>query len=336
MGRMLRAALLSRDDPTSKRGSGLKSDSIVLPRGVRVARIAAGSATLGCGGEYRVRLSLAPPPPLEPEAEAEAEEQAAGEDETAADASKTQKRRQKRRQWRWRVLEASVLPDWTPEGGPPPSNSSPSSSAAAAALPSSTAAAAASDGGGASNEGESGAALLPPGALAPAARGMLRAGLEARAWAAADALEEAEDEDEEGEGEEEKMEQDGGDGGDGGEKKSRAKAASAPPPPLPPLQLIHRALRSIAARLIAGQVDVVLLTTSMQLINLLRIAEEEGIAQQVREALQSAFIGSIGPTTSETLEDCGLKADFEPSHPKMGLLVNEAAGLAAAALANKR
>ncbi len=95
-------------------------------------------------------------------------------------------------------------------------------------------------------------------------------------------------------------------------------------------------LRQAAARLIAGQVDVVLLTTSMQLINLLRIAEEEGIAQQVREALQSAFIGSIGPTTSETLEDCGLKADFEPSHPKMGLLVNEAAGLAAAALANKR
>ena len=91
-----------------------------------------------------------------------------------------------------------------------------------------------------------------------------------------------------------------------------------------------------AARLIAGQVDDVILTTSMQLINLLRIAEEEGIAQQVREALQSAFIGSIGPTTSETLEDCGLKADFEPSHPKMGLLVNEAAGLAAAALANKR
>jgi uroporphyrinogen-III synthase len=68
----------------------------------------------------------------------------------------------------------------------------------------------------------------------------------------------------------------------------------------------------------------------------MRIAEEEGIEQQVREALQSAFLGSIGPTTSETLEEYGLKADFEPSHPKMGLLVNEAAGRAAQALAGKR
>lgn len=95
-------------------------------------------------------------------------------------------------------------------------------------------------------------------------------------------------------------------------------------------------LREAAARLAAGQIDVVLLTTSMQLVNLMRIAEEEGIAEQVREALVSAWIGSIGPTTSEALEDYGLKADFEPSHPKMGLLVNESAGLAAGALANKR
>jgi len=95
-------------------------------------------------------------------------------------------------------------------------------------------------------------------------------------------------------------------------------------------------LRQAAAKLIAGQVDAVLLTTSMQVVNLMRIAEEEGIAQQVREALASSFIGSIGPTTSETLEDYGLTADFEPSHPKMGLLVAEAATRAAEALAGKR
>ncbi len=86
-----------------------------------------------------------------------------------------------------------------------------------------------------------------------------------------------------------------------------------------------RPLREAAAKLIAGGFDVVLLTTSMQIVNLMRIAGEEGIEQQVREALQSAFVGSIGPTTTEALEDYGLKADFEPSHPKMGLLVNEAA-----------
>jgi uroporphyrinogen-III synthase len=94
-------------------------------------------------------------------------------------------------------------------------------------------------------------------------------------------------------------------------------------------------LRQAAAKLAAGEVDVVLLTTSTQLVNLMRIAEEEGIDRQVREALASAFIGSIGPTTSEALEDYGLKADLEPSHPKMGLLVNEAAAQAAKALADK-
>lgn len=97
-----------------------------------------------------------------------------------------------------------------------------------------------------------------------------------------------------------------------------------------------RPLREAAARLIAGRIDVVLFTTSTQLINLLKVAEEEGIARQVLEALQSAFIGSIGPTTSETLEEYGLRADFEPSHPRMGLLVNESAAIAAKTLADKR
>jgi uroporphyrinogen-III synthase len=88
-------------------------------------------------------------------------------------------------------------------------------------------------------------------------------------------------------------------------------------------------LREAAARLIAGKIDAVLFTTSMQIVNLMKIAEEEGIGRQVREALGAAFIGSIGPTTTEALEDYGIKPDFEPSHPKMGLLVNEASALAA-------
>jgi uroporphyrinogen-III synthase len=95
-------------------------------------------------------------------------------------------------------------------------------------------------------------------------------------------------------------------------------------------------LRQAAARLIAGQFDVVMFTTSTQVVNLMKIAEEEGIGQQVLESLKSSCICSIGPTTSETLGEYGLKADFEPSHPKMGLLVNEAAAVAARILAAKR
>ena len=84
-------------------------------------------------------------------------------------------------------------------------------------------------------------------------------------------------------------------------------------------------LREAAAKLARREFDIVLLTASMQLINLMKIAGELGVEQAVLEGLRSAKIGSIGPTTSETLEEYGLRADFEPSHPKMGLLVNEMA-----------
>ena len=89
-------------------------------------------------------------------------------------------------------------------------------------------------------------------------------------------------------------------------------------------------LRHAVRKLVAGEFDAVLLTTSTQLVHLMRIAAAEGIADQVLAAMRSVFIGSIGPTTSETLEEYGLKADFEPTHPKMGLLVNEAAAVLAA------
>jgi uroporphyrinogen-III synthase len=84
-------------------------------------------------------------------------------------------------------------------------------------------------------------------------------------------------------------------------------------------------LQEAAARLARREFDLVLLTTSMQLVNLMKIAAEAGIEQPVLDGLRAARIASIGPTTTETLEEYGLKADFEPSHPKMGLLVNELA-----------
>jgi uroporphyrinogen-III synthase len=85
------------------------------------------------------------------------------------------------------------------------------------------------------------------------------------------------------------------------------------------------ALREAAAKLARREFGIVLVTASMQLVNLMKIAVECGLEQQVLEGLRAAKIGSIGPTTSETLEEHGLQADFEPSHPKMGLLVNEMA-----------
>jgi uroporphyrinogen-III synthase len=41
--------------------------------------------------------------------------------------------------------------------------------------------------------------------------------------------------------------------------------------------------------------------------------------------LRRCRVCSIGPTTTEALEEFGIHPAFEPSHPKMGILVNEAA-----------
>jgi uroporphyrinogen-III synthase len=87
-------------------------------------------------------------------------------------------------------------------------------------------------------------------------------------------------------------------------------------------------LREAVRRLAAGDFDVVLLTTSMQVVHLLRVAAESGAEDAVRRALGRAVLASVGPTTSETLHELGLTPDFEPSHPKMGFLVNEIASRA--------
>jgi len=95
-------------------------------------------------------------------------------------------------------------------------------------------------------------------------------------------------------------------------------------------------LREAARRLAAGTIDVLLLTSSVQFEHLLRIAAEMGLEDAIRLACRRIVIASIGPTTSETLAELGLPADFEPSHPKMGLLVNEAAQQARRILQSKQ
>ncbi len=95
-------------------------------------------------------------------------------------------------------------------------------------------------------------------------------------------------------------------------------------------------LREAVRRLAGGGFDVVLLTTSIQVQHLLRVAAESGQEEQVRQALTRAVLGSVGPTTSETLRELGLPPDFEPSHPKMGFLVNEIAARAQQILQSKQ
>ena len=83
-------------------------------------------------------------------------------------------------------------------------------------------------------------------------------------------------------------------------------------------------LREAARRLAGGEFDVALFTTATQIDHLARIAREQGIEEAALNGLRKCRVGSIGPTTTEALGEFDIHPAFEPSHPKMGLLVREA------------
>ncbi|HSS98808.1 MAG TPA: uroporphyrinogen-III synthase [Terriglobales bacterium] len=94
-------------------------------------------------------------------------------------------------------------------------------------------------------------------------------------------------------------------------------------------------LRDAISALSRGDIDVVMFTSSVQIHHLFQFAEEMKLREQLSKGLQGAVIASIGPTTSGTLRDFGINVDMEPSHPKMGFLVKEAAEQSAGLLAKK-
>lgn len=95
---------------------------------------------------------------------------------------------------------------------------------------------------------------------------------------------------------------------------------------------LRRAVEAVAR----GEADVALFTTSLQLEYFLQIAREMGAEEKVHRGLGRAVVGSIGPLTSEELRRQGFAVDFEPAHPRMGYLVQEAAQRAASLLAKRR
>jgi uroporphyrinogen-III synthase len=101
------------------------------------------------------------------------------------------------------------------------------------------------------------------------------------------------------------------------------------PDDLGPLQAGVRAV-------VDGQIDVALFTTATQVVHLLKAAEMMGLQDAVRQGLTRCVVASIGPTTSEEMREQGIEPDLEPTHPKMGFLVREAAERAAEILRGKR
>jgi uroporphyrinogen-III synthase len=88
--------------------------------------------------------------------------------------------------------------------------------------------------------------------------------------------------------------------------------------------------------MVEGRIDVALFTTSVQVAHLMQVAAEMGLEAELRQAFSRIVVASIGPTTSLALKEAGLPSDFEPTHPKMGILVKEAADRSPELLLRKR
>lgn len=95
-------------------------------------------------------------------------------------------------------------------------------------------------------------------------------------------------------------------------------------------------LRSAIAAIARNEIDIILFTTGTQADHLLQIAVEMNREDVLRRALLRMVVASIGPTTSERLRESGIAPDMEPTHPKMGYLVSEAAQRSAEILQRKR
>ncbi len=82
-------------------------------------------------------------------------------------------------------------------------------------------------------------------------------------------------------------------------------------------------LRKAIQALVEGRAQVVLFTNAAQVEHLMRVATEDGTKEQLLGALQKVVVASVGPTCSEALAHHGISIDLEPTHPKMGPLVQE-------------
>jgi uroporphyrinogen-III synthase len=82
-------------------------------------------------------------------------------------------------------------------------------------------------------------------------------------------------------------------------------------------------LKEVLGQIIAGNIQAMLITNAAQIDHVMKLLEQEGTTSRFKEACRKMVVASIGPTASERLKHYDLSVDFEPSHPKMGILVKE-------------
>ena len=83
-------------------------------------------------------------------------------------------------------------------------------------------------------------------------------------------------------------------------------------------------LTQVLNQILAGQVQVLVITNAAQIDHVMQVVEQEGTTAHFKTICRQLVIASIGPTASERIRSHGLPVDFEPSHGKMGILVKEA------------
>jgi len=94
-------------------------------------------------------------------------------------------------------------------------------------------------------------------------------------------------------------------------------------------------LKKAITGILEGKIQVVMVTTSVQVDHLFRVARSTGSEEKLKDALKKVVIASVGPDSSRTIRSYGLTVDIEPASPKMGPLVLETAEKARAILERK-
>jgi uroporphyrinogen-III synthase len=87
------------------------------------------------------------------------------------------------------------------------------------------------------------------------------------------------------------------------------------------LEPLENGIRAI----LNGETDIVLFTSKTQADHVTKVAEVIASGEKLREALNNVMVASIGPVCSKGLQSHGIQVDFEPSRPKLAVLINEIA-----------
>jgi len=85
-----------------------------------------------------------------------------------------------------------------------------------------------------------------------------------------------------------------------------------------------------------GRRDVLLFTAAGQVANVVRVAADLGLADQVQHHLNDAVVASVGSATSQAIRDHNWPVDIEPEHPNMESLVAAAVQRSHELLARKK